>query len=674
MNTDIVKANALLKLVKTKYIQDKVNGVVSVNLTNPKVKYAKTNIVTNTENKTRDEHFVPSESEAEVYKTFEYDYKIGFNNKNTPYEVLGYRTPSQAQDMFFKMYLALSYTSRQCFTDNKMEYSRKMVANKAKTYIAHNSSKILYGSPKTKTNDVNKKMIDYALQNAMDATVKEEKYEDALRQLVTASVYSPTAFIYKGYEYNYIHSGENKMLDWNTSGHTHQNVDAKEMMIANPKETDIQKQPFIIRERYIAYNDAIDIYGKHKNFSYVKQGYSQKTTYDFTNNQFNLELNKDEEASFYLIKEVSIYYKFKNKQYTFLNGVLVNNVNVVNYAMNREDGQYPFEVKRNITVPGNFYGVCLVQEFEQEDRQASMMLTKLFKMVDLVISPPLLVIGQKTIDSRYLRAGGLLQTADKDMKITPIGTGADLNSAMGAIAKVDSMGQETQSDQLAGLPSAGAMTATESRNLQNYANVMTGEWINNMKVFTKKYSKLLIGDILEHDLSIKIDENSAEIINKDIINKGVFKDGQIKDIVVRPKNKDFNNKDLRKALKDNNSFEYESEINRLLQLSDEENDKEIILFDRAEIFSHMIDIEIDIEYLSNGDKSVKRAEFNEFLTIASPLGGLDPSKVTRVLAEEYLGDKASDILAEAPTPFDTQTLSAQTQSSKVLTANATPTA
>lgn len=615
------------------------------------------------------DYFVPTEEEAKIYKRFIADYTIGNNNRNASYEHLNYRSPLQAQDFYFKLYMALFYWSENDKYNKKAHLSRQIIMNKSKTYIANNSTKILFGSPKAKNPKGDSKLLNYALQNANDSVVKEYEYKEALRQMFTATCYTPTAFVMKTYDYKFIHDGDTKRTDWYSSGHSHNVVDAREMMIANPNETDIQEQPFVIRERYITIDDAEDLYGKHNNFKWIKQGYNHSFGYDIETDGFTIELNKDEDSSFYLVKETTVWYRFKNRKYTFINGVIVSDKDS---KMERKDGLYPFEVKRKKTIPGQFYGVCLAQEFEQIESYASEMLTLVSKMGEYAVKPAMLVVGKNSIDKRYLRSGAVLESSDQTLRIDPIKMGGDLNTGIALLQKVESMGQEVISDQLSGLPVGGKLTATQSKIIENNSNTVVTDWLDDNAAFVKKYSLLIIGDILQHDLTVKIDENTNELIYKDIVNKGVLQDGKVKDVVIRPitpQTKLTLSQTVDK-LKELGEYDYQPEIDFLLDNIDENDNQEIILFDTEEISQMMVTVDIDIEYLSNRDKTTKRAEFNEMLSIVGPLGALDPQKTTKYIVEDYLGDKASDILSEQSTPFDTGNLSNQTLSSQVLNNNA----
>jgi hypothetical protein len=219
-----------------------------------------------------------------------------------------------------------------------------------------------------------------------------------------------------------------------------------------------------------------------------------------------------------------------------------------------------------------------------------------------------------------------------ETKITPINTGADLNTALSLLNLTTSMAQENISDQLGGQSNGPSKTATEAKLLEGNLNQMAGEWLNAAKIFTKRYAKLVIGDVLQHDMSPMIDETTGELLYKDIQNEGVQKDGE--------------------TIKEEGKFEYSPELEYLLEEFDGETNqggerkKEIILFDADEIKQLEVSIDIDLNYISNQDKVVKRAEFNEMVQVLFPLGGLDPVGVTKHIAEDYLGSKAKDIIAQ----------------------------
>jgi hypothetical protein len=344
-------------------------------------------------------------------------------------------------------------------------------------------------------------------------------------------------------------------------------------------------------------------------------------------------------------------------------------------VIDRLDGMYPFEVKRYKTIPNNFYGVCLAQEFEQDERFASFLLNVTKRMAELAIQPPVLVIGKEALNTNIYKPGAMIHSVT-ETKITPINTGADLNTALSLLNLTTSMAQENISDQLGGQSNGPSKTATEAKLLEGNLNQMAGEWLNAAKIFTKRYAKLVIGDVLQHDMSPMIDETTGELLYKDIQNEGVQKDGETIDVIIRPiqPKKKLSIEKKMKILKEEGKFEYSPELEYLLEEFDGETNqggerkKEIILFDADEIKQLEVSIDIDLNYISNQDKVVKRAEFNEMVQVLFPLGGLDPVGVTKHIAEDYLGSKAKDIIAQPmQQPMqDPATLDQNSMTNKVL--------
>ena len=594
------------------------------------------------------DYYVPTEAEAETYKMLLADFNIGLLNQGNAYQVLSYRNPKETQDYMFRLYLATVYRGLNDKRQFKEDLIRKIVANKAKIYIAQSTGKILYPTVTVDTDIVDKETTTYALQNAIESICKQVEYEEMNRTAIIATVFTPTVFIRKGYDYSYIYKNGKKTLDHITSGHIHEVIDAKEMMIANPSEPDIQRQSFLIRDRYITAKQAKDMYSDHKNYKYIEQGYSNAISYNRETNVFEIERLADKTASFHLVKETTFYYRFENRKV-----VLVNNVMVYDDVLDRLDGMYPFEIRRYKTVPGNFYGVCLAQEFEQDERFASFLLNVTKRMAEFAIQPPVLVIGKEALNSNIYKPGAMIHSVS-ETKITPINTGADLNTALSLLNLTTSMAQENISDQLGGMSNGPSKTATEAKLLEGNLNQMSNEWLNTAKIFTKRYAKLIIGDVLQHDMTPTIDETTGELLYKDIVNKGVVKGADTVDVVVRPipPTKKLSLKKQIEKLKEEGKFEYRPELEYLLEQFDGETDKEdnkrkeVILFDADDIKKLEISVDIDLNYLSNQDKIVKRAEFNELIQVLAPLGGLDPIGVTKHIAEDYLGSKSKDIIAK----------------------------
>lgn len=588
--------------------------------------------------------YIPTEKEAELYKQLLADFTVGRRNQMNGFQHLAWRNPVDIQEEMFRLFLATIYRAPKDKRQFKEDLVRKIILNKARTYIAQNTNKILMPEIQVKSKTSDFKMLNYALTNAVESVCKETEYEEAQRLLVTATVYSPTAWIRKGYDYNFIHKDGKKCIDHFTSGHNHEVIDANEMMVANPNLVELQEQPFIIRDRYIENRVAKDIYGKHKNYKWIKQGISQSISYDLTNNFWEMEMKEDKNASFYLVKETTFWYRYENRKV-----VLINNIVVSDGEIEREDGLYPFEIRRYKTLPGQFYGICLAQEFEQEEKYASFLLNVTKRMAVYAIQPPLIVMGKERLDPKVWQPGALIHFKG-EQKITPLSTGADLNVALQMLMKTETMGQENISDQLAGQQVGGAMTATQAKLLEGNLNIMAQEWQNVARIFTKKYAMLILGDVLQHDLSVQIDEESGDLIYKDVINKNVPTENGLQDVIVRPvqPKKKLSVKKATDKLKEAGKYSFEPEMEYLLEEYEDALDdngsikRDIILFDREEIKGLEMSAEISTTYLSSQDKVLKRAELNEASQILLPMGA-DPRVLGSKIAELYFGHEAQDI-------------------------------
>ena len=75
-----------------------------------------------------------------------------------------------------------------------------------------------------------------------------------------------------------------EVVDEILSGLKFHNVPAQEIMIANPHQRYSQRQKMVIRQRFIDYDEAQAIHGKHQNFGYVNPGV--RTFYNSTDGMF----------------------------------------------------------------------------------------------------------------------------------------------------------------------------------------------------------------------------------------------------------------------------------------------------------------------------------------------------------------------------------------------------
>lgn len=594
-------------------------------------------------------HYIPTEAEEKIYNMVTRDLTIADNNYQRPLPILGYRTYAESMPYFQRLYLATMYRGRMECQNKNPDIIAKEIMSKGDIFIAYANSRILYPSFEVKGETKNPEDLVFAVNNATEAVCRETEYEEVSRMANTALVYSPLVVLAKTYDYRYIHDGQDKSLDWKTSGHNHEVVDLREMYFADLSEEDVQKQAFIVRKRYIDYSIAKDTWGESKNWKYVKSGYKQTFRFDRIKNEYEIDFINDPDATFNTVEQVSIYYRFLNREYHFVNNVLVCKVD---NKMARTDGLYQFEVYRHKTIAGNLMGICLAQDLEQEENYQSFFKTVIRDMALYQVKPPLISIGKQALSPDIWRVGAVHHSTDPNTKVQRLIPEADMNAAITALNLSKNDGQRILSDQLGGQALGTKRTATEIRALEGNLNTFSNEWLLANKVFVKRYGMLILGDILEHDLTVKIDEETNNILNRDITNRDTVVDGEMTDVVIRPVNpvKKMSLKKQTEKLKEAGEFEYLSEIEMLLDAKEEElkseRNKKIVLFDVNEIKGIQFSAICDVEYLANKDRVARINEMQDFVNTWAESGILNLPQIAQEQAIARFGNKGKEYILQ----------------------------
>ena len=211
-----------------------------------------------------------------------------------------------------------------------------------------------------------------------------------------------------------------EIMDEVLSGFQANVYSADQVMITNAYEQNIQKQGWVIKRRFVEYQEAAATYGKHENFTCVSKGIQS-----FYSEDDGLFYDLKDEEHPDLVEEVIAMSRRNDLEIVFINGVYMGEENVDgNPIKHRDNRNAP---KYNVTPFGYerigehfFYYKSLVNNVGWDHTLLDQMyeITMNKEILDLV--PPMVYKGIDAIDTEVIVPGGMITSSNTDFEATPL--------------------------------------------------------------------------------------------------------------------------------------------------------------------------------------------------------------------------------------------------------------
>ena len=285
---------------------------------------------------------------------------------------------------------------------------------------------------------------------------------------------------------------EKEIVDEDESGFQDQNVPIDEVLLGNMYVQDIQKQPFVIRDRNIDFQAAKLKWGHLENFKYVKPGI--RASFCAENSSFY----EDQDLSLQnrLVNEVVYYNRYEDLQLVFLSGVMVSKPD---QPLKRKDKRLPLIWGGYEQIDeGQFaYFKSLVFKLAPEQAVVDEMWNMVLDGTFLSLMPPAAIYGQDHIDSSVVVPGSVTTFEDPNTKMEVFYPRGDTTAGINVIQQIEaSMGEAGQSsltaEQTRNSTAFGVATAEEN------ARIQLGLFGKMIAQFVRDWGELRIGDIVQH--------------------------------------------------------------------------------------------------------------------------------------------------------------------------------
>lgn len=452
--------------------------------------------------------------------------------RNRPFEEFNNLSLIQRLNIQRQSFNQYIYTeARDASDDWKSRAFRPIVRNKIMAIAAHITAGIIYPKIYAQNDkDMEDRNAAMVMRDILDWVNEQAEYDKVFMDSVINALVDPIAIIHTEYaekyrtikeyiqenedeyseEYGEDESEEDieegtkpkrrwkvkKILDELYSGFKDSVILPDELLIADPYEQEIQRQPYIFIRKVIPFENAAARYGDNELFKeYVRPGI--QVLYSDVKDVF-YEVY-DDDLSNRMVEEITYWDREADLKLTYINGVLMDDPDTPNP---RKDKRYPLAVggyeKYNSRF---FYYKSLADKLGPDEEVVNTLYRMIIDGTYLQTMPPGIVFGSEEISSDVIAPGVVttISTDNPNASFQTIATNNNLSAAMKTIEKVEaSIGESSVDDLQSGKAISGSQTAFEISRLEQNARVMFGQFAKMIGFMVRDLGQLKISDILQY--------------------------------------------------------------------------------------------------------------------------------------------------------------------------------
>lgn len=536
---------------------------------------------------------------------------------------------------------------------------RPITRNKLISIAAHVTSTVLFPNVFAQNDaDEEDRGASEVMRSLVEWVIDNSNYSRAFIQAVISALVDPAVIMEAGYvevmrtvkrkmdekdEFGYQKYKKEEIIDEVLSGFLANVVPCQEILIANIKEPNIQKQRFIIRSQYIDYKEAKQIYGKYENFAFVKPGVytvfdeGTRTFYDV----------HDEDSRNYLVNRVIYYSRIDDLELVFINGILMCHPD---RPLSREDKLYPF-AKSGYEPLNNgqfFYYKSAANKLGSDQDLVDTLYNMIIDGTFMALMPPMALYGSEDINSSVSIPGSITSFRDPNTKMESLAPKSDIRAGLETIGMVErSIAQSSQDDIRSGNAQSGERTAREVILMEQNARIALGLFGKMIGFLVEDFGKLMIGDILQHMSVAQVDALSGSLNYRSFLLPDQVIDGKRVTKKIEFTDEYLDKPEMTEGGLNELSFDLLEEEGGL------EGSKKIYKVNPPIFRNLKYKIRVDIDQLTPKSKALEKALNLEFYdrAIQNPL--VDQEAITREMFETYKPGESSKFIkkqeAMAPT-------------------------
>jgi hypothetical protein len=381
---------------------------------------------------------------------------------------------------------------------------RPVTRNKVISIAAHVTSSLLYPQIFAQNdNDAEDKEAALVMRDLVEWTNEQGGYAINFVKAVVKALVDPVTIFEEGYAEVFrkikdIQADgswkDKEVLDEIYSGFINSIVPCEELYIANAYESNIQKQAFLIRQRFIEVDEAKEKYQSSSNWKYVTPG----ITVFFDEATDGFYQMKDDNISESLVEETTYYNRYADVELRLINGILMDDPD---RPLQRKDKAYGFAKTGYEFFGGTdfFYYKSLVSKMSSDQEIIDTLYNMIIDGSFLQVMPPGVISGDEEFDASIMIPGGIT-IMNEESKFQTVNTNNNLSAGMNALQMVERSASESSADRLSQGMSSDSTPATayEISRLETNARTMLGLFGKMIAEFVEEFGKLRVGTILQH--------------------------------------------------------------------------------------------------------------------------------------------------------------------------------
>lgn len=462
--------------------------------------------------------YQPSDEVRNITAAIQTDYQTGHNIMTDSYREFNDMNVFNRQDRDQKAFN--TYVSPPSEDpDEEWRYNgvRPLSRNKAMVMAAHVTARLLYGNVDAQNDkDESDKIWATAMKDMVLWNIENSDYEMSYFFSVIAALVNPCSWVKQDFveatqkirvelEDGTIEIKE--AIDNVMSGMNFFNIPVDEMLISNIREYEVQRQRFLIRRRFIDFQEAKAKWGHNQNFEdFVKPGV--KT---FFNDQDGLFYEqKDDQLQNHLVEEVTYYNRQEDMEIPFVSSIYLGDDEVENNPIMHRDNegkpryQYVKFGFSPIDERQFFYYKSLMFSLENEQDLLDIMTRLVVDGAILDVNSPLAVIGGDRIDSSVMFPSAVT-VFDEETKVIPLKSGRGIDSGLATIREAEKSASEVQSS-FSTPETGGDKTAFQVSREETNARIQLGAFGKMIGTATRDLTYLMLDDIVNHQTTPMLDE------------------------------------------------------------------------------------------------------------------------------------------------------------------------
>lgn len=478
--------------------------------------------------------FIPDEATKNATALALKDFQFGYNNFNRSRREFNDRTVQTEIDVNQRAFNSYVPPKSEDPDESwRAQTVRPVTRNKLISIAAHVTASILYPAAFAQdANDEEDKLAGEVMRDLIEWNIDNSDYKKTFLNAVITALVDPAVIVETKFAevkrtVKDIQSdgswNKKEIIDDVLSGFQISVVPCNEILISNIREPNIQKQRFVIRNRYVDYEESKEVWGKSENFKYVLPGV--RCVFDpATRGFYNIA---DDELKSYLVNEVTYYNRYLDLELVFINGILVTKPDQPN---RRLDKMYPF-AKSGYEPLNNgmfFYYKSAANKLGSDQDIVDTLYNMILDGSFLALMPPTAVYGSEEFNSSVYIPGMVTSFRDKDTRVETIGPRADLRAGMESIQMVERSMSESSQDNLRGGQSEGGgdRTAREVMLLEKNASIALGLFGKMIGFLVEDIGNLMVSDIIQHMTVAQVSEITGDMKYRSFVLPEKMMDGK----------------------------------------------------------------------------------------------------------------------------------------------------